>query len=182
VAEPTTAAAASPDREIPVLLRPAGPDDVALVSETWLESYRNDSPWAHRLTDHVFFAHHQPAVAEILSRACAVVACDPADERVVYGTVVWEPATAEGPAVHWVYVKKALRRLGVARRLLAATGLPADLAGVNVTHPTYSWYATRRLGAGGEVLRPGRAGLEELFPRAVVNLYLGLGVPSRDVG
>ncbi|HEX9052278.1 MAG TPA: GNAT family N-acetyltransferase [Anaeromyxobacter sp.] len=167
-------------REFPVVIRHAEPSDVAVVSETWLESYRNDSPWAHRLTDRVFFAHHQPAVAELLSRSCALVACDPQDERVVYGAVVWEPLTPEGPALHWVYVRKALRRFGIARRLLAATDLPPDLAGVNVTHPTYSWYATRRLGPGGEVVRAGRSGLEELFPRAVVNFYLGLGVPSRD--
>ncbi len=167
--------------EFPALVRLAEPSDVPLVSESWLEAYRNDSPWAHRLTDRVFFAHHQPVVAALLSRSCALVACDPEDPRVVYGAVVWEPATEEGPALHWVYVRKALRRLGVARRLLAETGLPADLAGVNVTHPTYAWYATRRLGAAGDVVRPGRGGLEELFPLAVVNLYLGLGVPSREV-
>lgn len=162
-------------------IRPAEADDVSFVVGTWVEGYRRGSPWAHRLRDHVFFRHHQPVIAEILSRAEVLVACDQSDPRVIYGDVVFELETPEGPAIHWIYVKKSLRRLGVGRRLLEATGLPVDLAGVNVTHPTYSWFATRRIGADGEVSVPGRSGLEELFPQAIHNPYLGLGLPARDV-
>lgn len=162
------------------VVRPADPDDVQFVVGTWIEGYRHGSPWAHRLTDAVFFQHHQPVIASILERAFVIVACDAADPRVIYGDVVYEPITPEGPALHWVYVKKAFRRLGVARALLASTGLPFDLAGVNVTHPTYVWFATRRL-RDGSVTTPGRAGLEEMFPRAIHNPYLGLGLHAYDV-
>lgn len=161
-------------------IRPAEPDDVGLVVDTWLEGYRRGSPWARRLTNDVFFAHHGPVVAALLGRSSVLCACDPGDRRVVYGYAVFEPSTPEGPAIHWVYVKKIMRRLGIGRRLLAATGLPPDLAGVNVTHPTYAWFATRRLDSSGDVAVPGRSGLEEHFPRAVHNPYLGLGLPRRD--
>lgn len=167
--------------QLALTIRPAEPDDVAFIVGTWIEGYRRGSPWAHRLTNHVFFRHHQPVIALLLARSLSIVACDPGDPRVIYGDLVYEPATPEGPAVHWAYVKKAMRRLGVARRLLEASGLPLDLAGVNVTHPTYTWFATRRAAGPGAQFSPGRAGLEELFPRAIHNPYLGLGLPARDV-
>lgn len=162
-------------------IRPAVPDDVAFIADTWLEGYRHGSPWANRLTNQVFYSHHHPVVHALLARASVLAAVDSEDPQVIRGYVVWEPETPEGPALHWIYVSKAWRRLGIAARLLAATGLPPDLAGVNVTHPTFLWFATRRVGADGEVAVPGRAGLEEMFPGAVHNPYLGFGLPSRPL-
>lgn len=161
-------------------IRPADADDVQFVVGTWIEGFRKGSPWAKRLTNDVYFRHHGSVVAALLSRSEVLVACDRTDPRVIYGDVVFERATAEGPALHWVYVRKSMRLLGVARALLLATGLPPDLSGVNVTHPTFLWFATRRLGPDGEVATPGRGGLEEMFPRAIHNPYLGLGLPARD--
>lgn len=168
-------------RQISLDIRLAEPSDVQFVVGTWIEGYRRGSPWAHRLRDRVFFRHHQPIIAALLERSEVLVACDQSDPRVIYGDIVYELSSPEGPAVHWVYVKKSLRRLGVAAHLLAATGLPQDLAGVNITHPTYAWFATRRIGSDGEVAVPGRSGLEERFPYAIHNPYLGLGLPARDV-
>ncbi len=162
------------------LVRPAEPADLAFISETWAEGFRRGSAWAHRLTNRVYFSHHAPVIAALLSRSAVLVAADPQDPAVIYGYVVFEVESPEGPALHWCYVKKAWRRLGVATRLVeaaVAAGLPAGLVGVNITHPTYPWFAVRNRSGGVD-----RHGIEEKFPRAVNNPYLGLGMPAREVG
>lgn len=61
-------------------------------------------------------------------RATFIVATDPSDTEQILGWICFE-----GSVVHYVYVKSAFRRQGIARTLFAAAGLTSA---VNCTHWT----------------------------------------------
>lgn len=142
-----------------VLIRPAEATDRAFLIATWLNNYRRESYFAARICDAVFFSRHHEIVDELLRRSTVSVACDPQDKDCILGYMVWEP-----DALHWIYVKKSFRKLGIARELFRHSKLPEDLDGVQVTHATKMWFTTRERGPG----------LEDRFKKAVYNPYRGV--------
>lgn len=148
--------------EPPYRVRPAVPADVAFVVRTWLDHWKHESAWAHRVRTREFYAGHHPLIASILEHAAVLVACDAQDADSIAGFVVFEPSAAGGPVLDFVYVKKAMRQLGIGHALLAATALPAGLAGVRLSHCTRAWFTTKANGPG----------LEERFPLAIHHPYL----------
>lgn len=99
-----------------------GTDSVRpLIYATWLRSYEQNSPHAKNIPRDAFFAGHHRVLDKIMERRplvlCAVL---PDDPDVVLGYAVTEPEKA---LVHYVYVKPAFRRYGIARRLLEGSGI-----------------------------------------------------------
>lgn len=139
----------------PFHIRAGTPADVAFVLGNWLNNHRRESPWAHRVTDDVYFGEYRPIIVALVQQSQVLVAH--ADDGSLLGEIVFQPETPMGPACHWVYVLKPFRKLGIGRALLEASGLPLDLAGVRITHPTRSWFTTKATGAG----------LEERFKAAI---------------
>ena len=145
---------AAPSAQHTVFYRPAEPADFEFIQAALLNHYYEESFWARRLTTRSFFDGHTPLVRALLQQAAAVVACDSLDPSLLFGFVVFEPGG--GPVgsdvLDFLYVKKAFRKLGLGRRLLAATGFKPDLAGVQVTFCTEAWFRTKN-----------HSGLEERF-------------------
>lgn len=137
-------------------IRAAELGDVAFISSTWKQSYWRESPWASRLTWRTFNQQHARVVQRLLALSSALVACDPTRSDAIIGYAVFDRTAPL--ALHFAYTKPAFRRAGVFRSLLAASGLPADLAGVDVTHATWAWFS-----------RAEKPGLEEFYPLAVNN-------------
>jgi GNAT superfamily N-acetyltransferase len=59
-----------------------------------------------------------------------LVACDTVDPNVIYGYLVkgtyLEGSLGEVPVVHYLYVKAAFRKMGIARTLVEASKVPLD--------------------------------------------------------
>lgn len=141
-------------------VQPYTPDVEAFVLSSWLKSHRDAALWAQCVTNAVYFGQRHPLATSILARSRCLVAYDAIPQPI--GTIVWEPETQAGPALHWCYVLLAFRGHGIGTALLNATGLPRDLEGVHITHATKSWF--RRKGK-----RPGTRALEDRFPKAINN-------------
>jgi len=143
-------------------IRPAVPGDLNFVLGTWTNSHWQESPWANRLRWPIYKRGHERIIRSLLARSHVLVAHEPGDENEILGYFVFEPQI---PAAHWCYVKPHFRKEGVARALLAHSGLPLDLTGVTITHPTRAWFTVQaQRGQGGVILRPAKLGLEEKFP------------------
>ena len=61
----------------------------------------------------VYYPSQRALVGALLAKSVTVLACDPDDERHVYGCVV----VADHDCAHWLYTKGAFRRMGIARSL-----------------------------------------------------------------
>lgn len=73
------------------------------------------------------------AVCRILEDASTIVACDPEDDGAIYGFAVYRAPDV----IHWVHVKHAMRRFGVARAMLAEAGVDPNRA--TCTYLSRAW-------------------------------------------
>lgn len=102
-------------------IRLGKPEDLDFILATWLRTYRHHSQFAKKISNPVFYENHQKIIERILERGAQV--------RVVHP--VGEPDTILGysclennnniPVVHFIYIKKAFRDFGLAKKLVWET-------------------------------------------------------------
>lgn len=110
-----------------VNIRPIEEDDYAFVYSTWLRSYRFNSVFTRKLTNKVYYEWHHKAIERIFGRGgFCIIACDTSDKNVVFGYIVGE-RTSSGDIIHFIYVKKAFRKLGIMAKLLDSVGFKGGL-------------------------------------------------------
>ena len=97
-------------------LRRATPDERPLVAASWFESYRRGGS-SPNVQFEVYKAGQGGLITRLIDRSEVWVATLPAVPDEVCGWVA-----RVGPVVHYVYVKQAYRRLGIARALVNGTG------------------------------------------------------------
>jgi len=101
-------------------VRAAYLEDVPFIFATLLRSYRHASTFARKISNDVFYKYHHMFLDSCLKRAnSTVMIAHPKGElNVILGYVLSE-TRPEGDLVHYTYVKRSFRRLGVARALWA---------------------------------------------------------------
>lgn len=109
-----------------VVIRNVVAADLPFVFSTWLKAMRYSAPFANGVKDHPYYIGQQRLIAGVLSRADTAirVACQTADASVILGYACSEQRLARDESldvVHFVYVKKPFRRLGIGRMLLASS-------------------------------------------------------------
>ena len=106
--------------------RPAEPPDIVFVVSSWLSSFRgahaagliNMADWPQVMT---------PQIQQVLNRpGCQTYVAYAPNERDhisdLYGWMACEPDN-DVPLVHYVYIKRAYRKMGIARGLMATAGI-----------------------------------------------------------
>lgn len=148
---------------LPTAIRLAEPADLPFVFSCWVRAVQAARNRAYRelptdtlraverflrLADTNWVSAAQHALCErLLKRSLVLIACNPGNTDQIYGFLVVEP---EVPVVHFLFVKKRFRRLGVAKDLMANAAPGALEAGlpVQVTyrppHELSSWPLTYR--------------------------------------
>ncbi len=94
-------------------LRPGMLSDEPLIYATWLRSTYYGNSWFKMVPKEVFFENYKKIVAARLASSQVMVCCLEEDPDVVLGYSIFTE-----DALHWVYVKKAWRGLGIARDLI----------------------------------------------------------------
>jgi GNAT superfamily N-acetyltransferase len=98
-----------------ITLRPAAPEDLPFIYSTWLKGLYGGNSLFGLIPYPTYMAAYSNVLAGLIERNRAIVACLSEDPSVVVGYSVISPDEA---TVHWVYVRKAWRKLGVARSLV----------------------------------------------------------------
>lgn len=102
-------------------LRPVQPGDMGFIVNSWVRSYEN-SPFARALGP--AYLNLQDTIAKrIIAKEATLVLCLSDDPETIVG---WA-CTGEN-VVHYVYVKSAWRKRGLAKRLLAPYMGRSDVA------------------------------------------------------
>lgn len=114
-----------------VEIRSANKDDIPFVYSTWLRSYKHSSPVTRCIRSDAFYAGHQKILDSILSSegVTVVIACDREDLNLIFGFLAYEPEI-----VHFVYIKKPFRKMGIAKKLLESQKI--ELNKCKTTHVT----------------------------------------------
>lgn len=120
----------------PIAIRAGEADDLPFIFSAWLKSYRR-SPTVKDVPAKVYFAKQHDLIERLLTRSGVLIAHPEGDPSTILGFAVVSPIDTQ--TIHWVYVKHAFRRMGIARRLLA--GL--DLRKTVFSHlpPNAAWIA-----------------------------------------
>lgn len=120
-----------------VAFRPAVPEDLNFIRNSWLKSYRK-AHVASRMTDTLYFALWKYAVVSpaivraVKGEVILLVACNADIPDQIFGWAATEPRE---DLLHYVYVKHPFRRLGLCRQMLALLGINHD-ARATWTHST----------------------------------------------
>ena len=114
----------SPD----ITIRAASKGDSDFIFATWLRAYRYGSDFICTIPEGVYFKHQHDAIEVILRRSNVLVATPKDDLTLIVGYMCHQPEV-----IHFVYVKKPFRQMGIATELLRAAGLSSR---ATVTHWT----------------------------------------------
>lgn len=108
---------AATQQDIGIAIRHGTGSDYPFVLDSWLKSYSH-SPRAAKL-GHRYFSEMEHDARLLLSRSELLLATDTDSTDVLFGWMCLEKPTY----LHYVYVKHAARRRGIATELLHSSGL-----------------------------------------------------------
>lgn len=101
-------------------IRPVMDSDLSFIFSTWLKSFRYSSLFAKDIDNDIYYKYHQLVIERILSRVPTIyIACDKVNPETVFGYII-----GEGEVLHFLYVKKDFRKLGIGGILLDTYGIP----------------------------------------------------------
>lgn len=89
------------------------PEDLGFVYSTWLKSLYFGNSWFHQIDKVIFFKKYAKVIDDIIRCSSVDVACFVDQPDVIIGYCVHF-----GPTLHWIYVKKAWRQIGIASLLI----------------------------------------------------------------
>lgn len=96
-----------------VVIRQGRESDRSFLFSTWLLGLYHGNDWFKEIDKTVYFKVYKAVVEGIIAHSRVDVACLPDDEDVVLGYVVYS-----GNTLHWIFVKKPWRKLGIAKKLM----------------------------------------------------------------
>lgn len=121
-------------QQVGVLLREAKPDEEPFILQSWVRSYDQLMPASAKThgMSRVDWIHNVARCCLARDGAAVVVTGEP---EVVLGWVCGRSDHAKANTVHYVYVKKDARKMGIATQLLEALlgRHPSEVRGVRMT-------------------------------------------------
>jgi hypothetical protein len=101
-----------------IKIRELRPEDESFIYSTWLKSFKN-SKYTGPIPNHLYWPFYSEVIKYLLGRCKTLVACNPENEKQVFGYIVYEDENI----IHWVYVKRDFRRWGIGKKLHTASGV-----------------------------------------------------------
>lgn len=106
--------------------------DIPFLCSSYLKSYRNSND-TKNIRSTIYYKFQKTEFLKLLNRSSVIIAIEPGVDYHIIGYIIYD---LELNALHYVYVKHALRNFGVAKKLVTQSQL--DLNSLSVTHVTDS--------------------------------------------
>lgn len=113
--------------------------DYNFLASSWLKSFRKFEP---KISADVYYKHHNKLIDLIMQRAKVIIACNEHDEEQVFGYIVYEECPIS--IVHYVYVKEAYRKMGIAKALGKAGHITDVFVFTHLTHASYTVFKDKK--------------------------------------
>lgn len=106
---------------VDISLREGYLEDLNFIYATWLRSYRHASSFARKISNEIFYKRHHMVIDLLIKRegSRVVVAHPTGEPNVILGYMVSEIQPDGEAVVHYTYLKKSFRQMGIARTLWA---------------------------------------------------------------
>lgn len=97
-----------------IQIRDAVPGDMAFVLATWLRGLKFGNSWYKLINTEIYYDFYHKVLENLLLRPKVIIkiACLKEDPQIILGYSVYDDSK-----LHWVYVKKAWREIGIAKSL-----------------------------------------------------------------
>lgn len=111
-------------------IRTAGLGDIAFIFATWLRGLYYGNDWFEAIPKDIFMENYHRVVEALLEKPSVEIriSCLKEDPSTILGYAIIE---RDRNAIHWIFVKEAWRRFGIAKSLI-----PEDQKWVMATHLT----------------------------------------------
>lgn len=117
---------------LPIRLRTANPEDVSFIFNSWLKSYRT-SEMCKPMTNEVYFAEQHRLIENLVTSCKVIIACNEQDPKHLYGWIC--AGDTDGIfTLHYIYIKQAFRKMGLAKMLLEICGHDGSTMGIYTHH------------------------------------------------
>lgn len=93
-------------------IRDAVKEDESFIYSTWLLGLRHGNKWFLSIDKETYFQKYKHVIGMLLAKSTIKIACLNEDPDVALGYIVYS-----GNTVHYTFIKKAWRRLGIAKAL-----------------------------------------------------------------
>lgn len=107
-----------PDKSTLVTVRGAEAGDIPFIFSTMLQGlYYDKDGWFGEIPKGIFMDNYHHVIEQLLMHPSTrvAVACDPTKPDVIRGYSIY---SADKPVLHWVFIKKAWRGIGIAKDLI----------------------------------------------------------------
>ena len=121
------------ENDLPISIRDFIESDKHFILSCWLKSFR-DSKAFQGIPNERFFTMHKKVVEELLKRSKTMMLVDQKDPDHLFGFISYE-LNESANYLHFVYIKNAFRRLGLAKKVIFEC-IP------NLDNPTYYTHQT----------------------------------------
>lgn len=111
-----------------IAIRDALQEDINFIYATWLRSYRSGSSIGRQARNTVYYREYNKVIDHLLNSSTIKVACLDDDPLIILGYAVFDRDN-----IHYIFVKEAFRRLGIARRLVESSLILPETC----THTTF---------------------------------------------
>ena len=101
------------------LIRESVGKDLNFINRTWLDNYRYGSYIGKSTRNSIFYPEYQKILDRILYNSTTLICCYPEDTNVIFGFLSYE-----ADIVHYIFVKEAFRRMGIATLLYKHANCP----------------------------------------------------------
>lgn len=96
-----------------VSIRSVEQSDLSFIFSTWLKGLYHGNVMFNKIEQDLFYFKYHQVIEALLKRSVIKIACLEDEPDVILGYSITEPGK-----LHWVFVKKAWRKLGIGKSLL----------------------------------------------------------------
>ena len=107
------------------------PTDEEFIYACWLNHYKHSSLFGKQIRSEIFYKEHHKLIEQLLKRSQITIAYPIGDPIIILGFLVMEGTKAD-PLIHFTFVKRAFRDMGIAETLTQEL----DLNHATITHYT----------------------------------------------
>ena len=117
-----------------VTIRPMVETDQNFVSQSWLKSLRSSSAYFHSIPEKIYYDTHRASIIKNFENSNCLIAHPNGEPTLIVGYLVYEERDSPHYVIlHYSYVKRSFRKMGLASLLIDFVSTDRSLIATHYT-------------------------------------------------